>query len=343
MGYRTWNAFRGMASLLAVLLCYGCNEPDKVEVTELVSSHATPIPGTGTVVTVRIKVHNKTADDLRHVMVDVNIPNVAPLASLYRDFVDIPGGGFVEREYSFVAKVGLDIVTGCVDPENALGEQPEGIPNNCRSIDLTLYETQELDYRHASHSGATFDDGRDAIGTCVRLGQGDARWMRDYGNGQTGVVFVADCPSYGSFFGALIGSGGRANPAAFGNFRLKNGWKVDSIQQNFRINREDANDVHGTLDEAFSSAGGGNRDMDFAFTTPPAIGSDNPFMQAHVWANVGGFLVAYTKIIIKGPNGTDPYGPVTSMCGSGARDASFMCATNSDCASGYTCISGCCM
>jgi hypothetical protein len=340
---RSLTILKAAVLTLAVALCAGC---DQVEVTELVSSHPAPVPGTGTVVTVRIKVHNKSNADLHHVMVDVNIPNVAPLASLFRDYVDIPSGGFAERSYSFVAKIGMDIITGCVDPTNTLGEPEEERANNCRSIDLTLYATQDLDYQMAGRSGATFVDGAPLPGTCARLGQGDAKRALTYGMGQPGVLFVADCPSYGSFLFQLLGTGGKADPEAFRGFTLKNGWKVDSVTLQFRTNRENPNDLHATLEEAQSGEEGSQKVEGFHLSTPPVVGSDNPFTGAHIWVIVGGFLAVYQRVVIKGPAGTDPYGPITEPCFSGysgGTGIAYSCSGNQDCAPGFTCIGGCCL
>jgi hypothetical protein len=343
---RSLTFLKVAALTLAVALCAGC---DQVEVTELVSSHQSPVPGTGTVVTVRIRVHNKSYANLYRVMVDVNIPNVAPLASLFREFADIPSGGFYERSYSFVPKTGMDIITGCVDPTNALRESEEERRNNCRSIDLTLYATQELDYQTAGRSGAGFADGIDGSGGCPKIGQGDAKRLEKYGNGQTGVVFVADCFAV-ELEGVPLGFGGRANPEVFQNFRLVNGWTVSSFETKFNANPTPPGVWFDTLNDAKSSFACSGLDWarsndDFALNTPPTIGSDNPFMKAHLWAEPGCYLAAHVKVFIRGPSGTDPYGPVTDPCFSGYSGGVgvvFNCSGNQDCAAGFTCINGCC-
>lgn len=325
------------AIVLAGFLCAGC---DFVEVVELTSSHTTPLPGT--LVTVRARVRNTSSLDLRRVMVDVNIPNVRPLASLYRDFVSLGPGDHAEVQYQFVVKIGMNVVTACVDPDNALGETPDDRRNNCKSIDLTRYTTQELDFQRAGRSGATFADGVEHSGTCRRVGVADSFRAETYANGQRGAVFVADCPSFGSFVLVPIGTGGKATASAYRDFTLQNGWTVASVETAFTTNREMPSSTAPTLEATQSP---GERTMEgFAFTSPPVVGSSTPSMTAHFWVEPGAFLNVFVKMIIKGPEGTEPYPPVTQPCFSGWGDGTaFFCGTNADCAPPFTCIGGCCL
>ncbi len=315
---------------------------DQVRVTELVATPSSPVDGD--LVTVRMVFQNVSGRDLSRVPVEIRVPILAPRAALFFDTVDIPSGGVREVSWQFVNnRIGLNKVTGCVDSSNTLAEPSWGnfFANNCRVIDLTQYETQELDYQQAARSGAGFRDGREGLGTCAKLGQGDAKRWETYGVGLAGVVFVAHCPYLGSFFVWSLSTGGKADPEAFQDFQLRNDWTVKSFDLKFLTASGPGPGVlRDSLAEAQASYGGGES---FEFT-PPQIGSNNPFLKGHLGVGPDSFLLVYVKVLIQGPRGTSPYGPVTKPCFSGYSGSDgigFQCALDSDCQSGYTCFGGC--
>ena len=130
--------------------------------------------------------------------------------------------------------------------------------------------TQLLSYSASKAAGAQFNHGVDGATTCLYLGQFDGE--------STTVKFWAEC--------AASPTGGRASPEAFMNFRLKNGWKIKSVDT-------DPHMVNG----------------DWQWLSKPEEGSrsDNPYMKMRIWANAVGYALVYVKVTIEGPEGTDPY------------------------------------
>jgi len=143
--------------------------------------------------------------------------------------------------------------------------------------------TRFLDFRAAKEAGATFHHNiEQPTGPYTRLGVGDwldHEWAGTWDDPKPGVVFQA-VPAF-----PLVGV--KANPDAYKDFRLKNGWTVRSIsRQNWRS---------GTS-------------VRFRFDQPPVIGSDNPFMQVHLEAgHAPNFIKVGIALLIVGPRGSDPY------------------------------------
>src|SRR5207253_2091105 len=125
---------------------------------------------------------------------------------------------------------------------------------------------------------AVFVDNRQSAPTTCTLRQADS--ITDYPDNTRGVLFAANCK------GSI--TGGRADFEAFKNFRLKNGWKIKSVEV---LPRED-----------FPKSGG-----DFVSGGKPVIGSDNPFMKFSIWADAGGRKEVIVAVRIEGPECTDPY------------------------------------
>ncbi len=73
-------------------------------------------------------------------------------------------------------------------------------------------------------------------------------------------------------------------------FNLKNGWKVKSYE------------IAGPTRAGI----GAGSDWRWVSTPPPA-GSTTPYVKWHLWANGGSSITVGIKIIIEGPEGTDPY------------------------------------
>ena len=357
-----------LASLLAVaLVCASCaivpggrhsHLPRiSLEVTDCQQRSNWPCPAPGDLVTVRMTVRNLGNQPITGLPVEIRVPLGSPMILTSSPAGSLPPGRFTQEllvknatldiqaqsyaivPISFVPKAGFVIVTGCIGPQFT----------ECNTLDLTLYETQELDYQKAGRSGAGFADLIDGFSGCTKLGQGDAKRSEQYGNGQTGVVFVADCLAVG-LEGVPLGFGGKANPEVFQDFRLVNGWAVNSFETKFNANPAPPGVWFDTLDGAKSnftcaSPPWAHSNDDFTLNTPPTIGSDNPFMKAHLQADAGCYLAAQVKVLIRGPAFTSPYGPATRQCfsvyaGSDSGTA-FACALDSDCAPGFRCFGPC--
>lgn len=227
-----------------------------------------------------------------------------------------------------------DLVTGRADSQNVLGENEAQRADNQKTIGVApaaasptpappVLVTQELDYAKALLNGAEFRHNKHSSG-CTKLGVGDwldTSWSPREGR-KTGVLFQANCLA-----------GGAADPEAYANFRLKNGWRVKSVEPPETVRRST---VRGRF--------GATR---FEMRVTPVAGSDNPYMQAHIGGGPGSFRSVGVRVIIEGPQGTDPYraGACPNDC---QLDNSvclepvsalnrFACATHADCALGYQC------
>lgn len=182
-----------------------------------------------------------------------------------------------------------------VDPDDTLREPLVQRANNERRLRLTIpqvsgqqaaapgsqpqLETQVLDYQKAKRAGAQFAHSPDGAAPCPMYGQ-----FYDPNHLAVGpppmpftVRFYMDCA------GSPMGM--RATPETFGNFRLKHGWKVKSVE---------------LLQEVKRSA-------DWQWRQRPEIGSDNPAMRMHLWSNPNGKVHVIARVTIEGPAGTNPY------------------------------------
>ncbi len=178
---------------------------------------------------------------------------------------------------------------GRVDPANALKESADDRKNNVKTASVTVpmvvvmaptqprRVTERLNYDKAKNAGARFAHNLEGVTACSRIGQ-----IRP--DSSAAIHFEAIC--------AL--SGGKANPEAFKDFTLKNGWKVAGVTVN---------------DEGALRGSSGWR-----WIVEPRVGSDNPGMQMHVWAEPVARLVAAVFVHIEGPEGTCPYEEKKGPC-----------------------------
>jgi hypothetical protein len=226
-----------------------------------------------------------------------------------------------------------DLITGRADPQNVIGENAAERANNQKSIAATpaaatpttpppVLVTQELDFIKAHLNGAVFKHNMQTAG-CTRLGVGDwldTSWSPRQGR-RPGVLFQANCPA-----------GGAADPEAYANFRLKNGWVVRSVEPPETVRQST---VRGRF--------GATR---FEMRVTPVVGSDNPYMQAHISGGPGSYRSVGVRVIIEGPEGTDPYrgGPCpndclldNSVCLKPAGERNYACSSHADCALDHRC------
>ncbi len=122
----------------------------------------------------------------------------------------------------------------------------------------------------------------EGVTACGRIGQfhPDEKWYL----GQAPEVSTSGAVN---FVAICLSSGGKANPEAFRDFTLKNGWKVKQVT---------------VTEGAVIGMTSGWR-----WIVKPSEGSDNPGMQMHVWADLGGRRIVPVWVHIEGPEGTSPY------------------------------------
>jgi hypothetical protein len=187
-----------------------------------------------------------------------------------------------------------------VDPDDILHEPIVQRANNESRLKLTIpqasrdqapppgstppKETQLLDYQKAKLNGAQFADGFEGPTNCSNRAQLDVNGpdqfaqCGEFPRPPAGVQFQMGC-------GAAL-TGGRATPEAFTNFHLKNGWRVKSYE------------VVGVVK---------SNGADWQWRKTPSVGTDDPSMTMHVWANVREQVCNTVKVTIEGPAGTNPY------------------------------------
>jgi hypothetical protein len=299
----------------------------KVAVTEfyLANNNGIGVPAwsviTGQQYKLRMTIQNCTRSNLHNVVTTIDRDGAPWQISTF----DFPAGATQTKEVSWTAEEGRHRFVAKIDPEGLLNEirlerldntktltvSPQGVNT---SPAITPIVDRELDYVKALNAGSGFPQGvSEGINTCTRLGVDDAQGSHPYVFGQPGVVFIADCPGLPN----ALTQGGRANPEAYKNFELKNGWKVKSISLKFSTNREDPTDWHQTLAQAQSAQERRDHHHNFSLDAAPAVGSTAPFLKAHLGVVGGAFLKVYVKIIIEGPANADPYGDaVLTPCGS---------------------------
>jgi hypothetical protein len=295
----------GRLLLLSVLACFGlaaaqgpvkkkepekittaapaCSSDDKIEVTafSLNPTEARAGQSVTATMTIKNKCPNGTAD--------LNVP-----WKLYLDdqviktgTSKISAGSSADVTASWTAVGGSHHFYGEADPRNEKirenNTRPDvviDVPQSSVSPATTQLETQVLNYQKAKLAGAQFWHGVAGYTLCTPIGQFDPA---EFGESVAGnsVVFDITC-SYGVLTGA------RANPEAFQNFTLKNGWKIKSIEITPEYRR-------------------GLGHGEWQWTTRPSRGSDNPYVQMHLVAEDRHSVQIYIKITIEGPAGTDPY------------------------------------
>ena len=257
---------------------------------EIVALSATPAaPKEGEMVTVKLSIRNSGQSAVAQVPWSIhwNTANQTLAQGVQPNVV--PGAVF-EVTASWRAVPGEQLFKGYVDGSGKTFNNAAPVANRIANLPLTIAQvsastqgaapgqpvtkvTQILDYQKAKLAGAQFAHNEEAVAACTYLGQFDSKVQ--FGNWPDGTVsFGAVC--------ALLG--GRATPEAFKNFRLKNGWRIKSVEP---------------LKETKNNG-------DWQWVTGPPTG-DNPYMQVRVWANSLGEGSIILKVVIEGPEGSDPY------------------------------------
>jgi hypothetical protein len=264
-----------------------CTADDKVAVT---SFRLTPqeLAVEGQVVVETMKITSKcpggTAD------LDVPWKIYADGQMISSGNVRISAGDTATVSSSWTALVGSHSFFGSADPRNERARNNNTLPDvvmnvrprstSANRIDNTppQLETQVLDYQKAKDAGAQFSDGVAGATICNPIGQYDPTGSPDSSGNSVGFRIVC----------SNIITGARANPEAFINFRLKNNWKIKSVD---------------TSQIDLSTCTGAN----WQWQTRPSEGTDNPYMQMHLVSEPFQCLVRAVKITIEGPAGTNPY------------------------------------
>jgi hypothetical protein len=272
---------------------------DKIAMTDFVCDPS-PIPPGTTQVKLTVTVKNLTSGPQA---VTINGPKLRVLRTnpqpdvleLETTIVSLAPGATQSVSQKVNVGPGVREYFARVDVDDTLHEPIVQRANNEKRLRLTIpqvsgqqapapgsqpqLETQVLDYQKAKRAGAQFAHAPDGAAPCPMYGQ-----FYDPNHLAVGpppmpftVRFYMDCA------GSPLGM--RATPETFGNFRLKHGWKVKSVE---------------LLQEMKRSA-------DWQWRQRPDIGSDNPAMRMHLWSNPNGTVHVIARVTIEGPAGTNPY------------------------------------
>ena len=181
----------------------------------------------------------------------------------------------VSASFTPAAAGNLQII-GEADSDNALSEPASQRSDNKKELNVQAAQpaTAWVGYLKAKGAGAEFNNNV-VSGVCPQLGVGSETQLH---GDDVDVLFRASC------FGSP--TGGHAQPEAFRNFKLKNGWKVkqaigEVIQKELRAG--------------------------WTWMIQPAAGSDDPFTKVDISANPNATIVVHLHIIIEGPENTNPY------------------------------------
>ena len=278
---------------------------DKVAMTDFVTDPS-PIPPGATQVTLKITVKNVTAglqgvtlNGLKIRMFRTNPqPDVLELETTVNNLA--PGASQTVGAKVNIAP-GVREYFARVDPDDTLHEPMVQRANNEKRLKIMIpqvsrdqalppgstppMETQLLDYQKAKMNGAQFADGLEGPTNCNHRTQLDVKGpdqpavCGDFPLPPAGVQFQMGCGIYLT--------GGRATPEAFTNFRLKNGWRVKSYEMVGVVKPSEG--------------------ADWQWRKTPSVGTDDPSMKMHVWANVRQDVCNTVKVTIEGPAGTNPY------------------------------------
>lgn len=273
-----------------------CSLPDRVAVTDIAINP--PQPVLGQAFTVALTIRNLCDTPIANVPWQIGQPDTPIMATGVHQAA-VPAGQSFAVTVRWPANPGLRGLYGWVDPQNVFREQPENRKNNLRTLAINLVEQPPartpvaggtgprlvqtvLNYQRAKDAGARFAHNPDSDSRCSTLGQYDPKHpaFQSFSVGDQSVVFSVSC----------IGFGGRGTPEAFTGFRLKNGWLIKLVEPPREFNKVQS---------------------DWQFVTRPKEGTDNPEMRMHLWGEAYGPLAGtvnvFVKIIIEGPEGTDPY------------------------------------
>ena len=262
-----------------------CSRPDKVAVADFTFNPPQPILGQPVVLTLTIK--NLCNTSLTGVGWSIRASYSSETLSRGIQENLLPGSSIVVTGQLTPSAHGEHRFTAEIDWSNILGESAEGQRNNVKTISFNVptatpapnnavrveMETQVLDVDKAKLAGARFNQGVESSSACRFLGVFNSKTaVGNWPNSSVG--FVAECIA-----------GGRATPEAFVDFRLKNGWVVKEYME---IRSVQSNG-------------------DWTLLTPPRLGSNVPYMKAHLWASALGEARLILKVVIQGPRGTNPY------------------------------------
>jgi len=274
-----------------------CTTADKVAVTDLTLNPAQPKQGQAVVVTLTIK--NLCSVPLARVAWQIaSTPDNTILGSGVVQAA-IPAGQSVTVTAPWNAVPGQRGFDGRADPANLLRESAGDQANNRKTASINVPQmsasrqgaggaaprlvTQMLNYDKAKNAGGRFTNNLDpnTVG-CLGTGQfSPANAPSGGADASVAVVFRMSCLA-----------GARASPEAFtGNFKLQNGWKIKRVEPVIEHVKDG---------------------VDWQWDTRPTEGSDVPAMKM-VLDGFGSALgrnknaTLYVKVVIEGPEGTDPY------------------------------------
>jgi hypothetical protein len=280
---------------------------DKIAMTTFVCEPS-PIPPGTTQVKLTVTVKNLTSGPQA---VTINGPKLRVLRTLPQSvqgdvlelettIVNLAPGATQSASQKVNVAPGVREYFARVDVDDTLHEPIVQRANNEKRLRLTIpqvsgqqapppgstppKETQLLDYQKAKRNGAQFADGVEGPTNCNHRtqldvnGPDEAAMCGNFPRPPAGVQFQMGCGAYLT--------GGRATPEAFTNFRLRNGWRVKSYE----------------LVGVVKSNG-----ADWQWRKTPGVGTDDPSMTMHVWANVREQVCNTVKVTIEGPAGTNPY------------------------------------
>jgi hypothetical protein len=255
-----------------------CSIADKVEVTAFTLSSSAPLVNTG--VNGKLKFLSKCPQGTADLRVPWEIKKITANNSsrIGSGTETLAAGAVKEVSVTFTAAPGTHSFYGSVTLNDG------GNNNTSNDVAVTVMKEISLTHNIVQGTGAEFAHNVEKpfpglpAPNCSRLGEFSADDSSLPLNGRTGVVFAAHCQN----------TGGKANPEAFKNLTLKNGWSVLSA----------------TEEETSISD---RRNAGFNRVNLPAPNSTNLFTKFHVFANAGSFVYVRVLIVIRGPADKDPF------------------------------------
>ena len=249
-----------------------CDADDKVQVTGFSLDPAQPAPGQS--VTVRLTVKSKCPGGTKPLDIQWEITDAGD-RKLGNGEAQLNPGASSSFTATWTAEAGAHKLRGDAYAQEATSGQQ----NNWREASVTIQPklvTQELDHKKAKNAGAGFTNNPIGTPNCRTLNNGGSE------KPDNKVNFKVTC--------SVFPYGGKGDFEAYANFNLKNGWKVKSYE------------IVGP--DRFKD----EKDSDWSWSSsPPAEGSTSPYVKLHLWANANAGITVGIKIIIEGPEGTNPY------------------------------------
>ena len=252
-----------------------CAADDKVQVTGFSLDPAQPSPGQS--VTVRLTVKSRCPSGTKPLDMQWEITDEGD-RQLGNGDARLDPGASSSFTATWTAAAGAHKLRGDAYAQEATSGQQ----NNWREVSVTVQPklvTMTLNHVKAKNGGAGFTANAAGATTCTiesNAGQSMPTWKDDV------ATFRVAC--------SVSPSGGKGDFEAYSGFTLKNGWKIKSYE------------VEGPTRTGASTG------SDWSWvSTPPSAGSTNPYVKWHLWAHAGAIITVGIKIIIEGPEGTDPY------------------------------------